>query len=291
MAKRRKNQLESPPVIELLRAQLRKTAPVRAIYRYRRNRMADVFVLSFPKTGRTWLRLLLGKAIALHHGLDDAEVMELDKLAQAIDGLPRIRFKHDDNPHFKAASELVTAKTEYRDRKVVFLVRDIRDTLVSAYFQMTKREDSYRFEGELADFMASKRGSVDTMIRFYNIWADQQHVPKDFLLVRYEDLHADAGKELKRVLDFIGETGVSDETIAEAVAFSRFDNMRKMEQRDALGSGRLKPGNAADPESFKTRKGKVGGYVEYLTPEQVMQLNNRLRDELSPMYGYNEPPR
>jgi hypothetical protein len=272
--------------MELVRAQLRRSAMGRLVYRFRRNRMADVFVLSFPKTGRTWLRVLLGKALALHHGLQDAEVIELDQLARAIPSLPRIRFKHDDNPHFKAPHELVDFKYEYRDRKVVLLVRDPRDTLVSAYFQMTKREDSYRFEGTLADFLRCPRGSWDTMIRFYNIWADQRSAPAAFLLVRYEDLHADAARELRRVLEFLGYRDVAEQTIQAAVEFSRFENMRKMEQSNSLSSGRLKPGDAKDPESFKTRKGKVGGYVDYLDGEQIAELNARLKRELAPIYGY-----
>lgn len=282
----RQHNLERPPIGERLRARIRRTAPMLWWYRRRRNRMADVYVLSFPKCGRTWLRVMIGKALMLHHGIDDGDFMELGKLAERRPDIPLIRFKHDDNPHYKSPDELVTSKREYRDLPVILLVRDIRDTVVSAYFQMTRREARYRFDGTMSAFLYCPRGSVDTIIRFYNIWADQRDAPGKFLLVRYEDLHERAEAELRRVLDFIGVRDVSDETIRQAVAFSQFENMRQMERGDRLGSWRLQPGNPDDPESYKTRKGKVGGYVEYLSESEVAELNEKIRRELSPVYGY-----
>jgi len=41
-----------------------------------------------------------------------------------------------------------------------------------------------------------------------------------------------------------------------------------------------------DPESFKTRKGKVGGYVEDLSESEIAELNDKLKRELNPVYGY-----
>ena len=40
--------------------------------------------------------------------------------------------------------------------------------------------------------------------------------------------------------------------------------MKKLEAAGAFDSKILKPGNVTDPESFKVRRGKVGGYREYL---------------------------
>jgi len=57
--------------------------------------------------------------------------------------------------------------------------------------------------------------------------------------------------------------------------------------RDAEVSGRaavagpvnaLTPANPSDPESFKVRKGKVGGYAEYLSKDDISWLSERLAD-------------
>jgi hypothetical protein len=269
-----------PPFRFRLLSRLRRGMIARHIYRRRWNRMADVLVLSFPSSGRTWLQLMIARALSRHLGIQGELNLHPHVLVRDCPGVPRIKFKHDDNPHLKLPSELVTRKSEYRDRKVVLLTRDIRDLVVSAFFQLSRREK--RFGGDLHEFLRCPRGSVDTMIRFYNMWADSRDVPRAFLKVRYEDLHADAAGQLRRVFDFAGLGSVPDETLQEAAEFARFENMRRMEAADAMVTHRLRPADPTDKESFKTRRGKVGGYTDYLSPEEVEWLNRRLREELHP---------
>jgi len=49
----------------------------------------------------------------------------------------------------------------------------------------------------------------------------------------------------------------------------------------------LTPGRAGDAESFPTRKGKIGGYADYLSPDDVAWLNLRIDNELEPYRGYS----
>ena len=56
--------------------------------------------------------------------------------------------------------------------------------------------------------------------------------------------------------------------------------------RLCAGAVRLRDANQQDAESFKTRKGKVRGYVDYLTPEQVEYLNQKMCEKLPRLYGY-----
>ena len=55
-------------------------------------------------------------------------------------------------------------------------------------------------------------------------------------------------------------------TIVEtSVDFARFDNMRRMEETGFFGAGALRPKDPDDAESFKVRKGRIGGYREELS--------------------------
>ena len=65
------------------------------------------------------------------------------------------------------------------------------------------------------------------------------------------------------------------------------DNSKKMEQEKFFkGSGaRVKPGDKDNPQSFKVRKAKVGGYRDYFTDEQCAQLDVMVA-ELDPIFGY-----
>ena len=274
-----------PPLRFRLRTALRRSAAGRWVYRRRWRARADAVVISFPKAGRTWLRALLGAAFRRHYEIPGDEPGLLDLKALARDPrIPRVRFKHDDAPQLKRPEELVANKSEYRDIRVIFLARDLRDLGVSAYFQMTRREG--RFSGDLDAFLRGPRGGVDTMIRFFNIWSENREKPKEILLLRYEDLHRNPSGELLRALAFLGIPEVADRTLEAAVEAASFDRMRELEVLGGVESHRLQPANAADPESFKTRRGVVGGFRDYLSVEQADWLEARMRDELDDWFGY-----
>jgi hypothetical protein len=51
-----------------------------------------------------------------------------------------------------------------------------------------------------------------------------------------------------------------------------------------LGEGsRLRPADAADASSFKTRKGKVGGFAETLVPEELAFANRVIAEQDCPL--------
>lgn len=256
-----------------------------------KRRAIDVFVISYPKCGRTWLRLMIGKALALHLNEPNANPLQPDELVKNHPQIPLIRFTHDDYPHLKTPDELSTNKREYRRKKVIFLARDPRDVVVSYYFEVTRRASlnpNYpKINLDLSSFLRHPVGSIDTILRYYNIWAANRYSTQAFLLVRYEDLQAQTERELRRVLDFIGMTELSDDLIHQAIEYARFENMRRLEENGAFDSFRLHPGNRYDPESFKTRRGKVGGFVDYLTPEDIAYLNDKIKTQLSSFFGYS----
>lgn len=261
-----------------------------------------VWVVSFMKCGRTWLRVMLGKALQLNSGIQEPDILRLADSKEKCPDLPLISFIHEDAAHWKKPEELTTSEDHYRFKKVIFLVRDPRDVVVSLYFEKNKRLRSYingeklehsafagrikPYEGDLHTFLYERVGSFDTILKYYNIWENNRHIPEQFLLVRYEDMHQNPQKELRRVLNFLGMRSVSDEVIATAVKFASFNSMHSMEEDDEFDANRLRPGNKKDSESYKTRKGKIGGFVDYLNDKDIRWLNRKIRDTLSDYYAY-----
>ena len=86
----------------------------------------------------------------------------------------------------------------------------------------------------------------------------------------------------------MGET-FSDREFEEAVAFGAFDNLKNLERQGFFRQGGLSLRNAEDPESFKVRRAKVGGFKDYFTDEQVAELEELVRTRLSPTFGYDPP--
>lgn len=247
-----------------------------------RRRRADVHLISYPKCGRTWLVVLISKSLELHYGIRLRKPLRLRAYARPWREIPYILQHHDGGPEFRLPEELEQDKSEYAGSKVVFMVRDPRDVLVSSYFQKTRRNANY--QGHMEEYVRERRGGIETLVDFYTIWARNHALPKDFLLLRYEELHADTPGQLRRVLDFIGVSGVSDATIQAAVDFGRFDNMRQLEARNAMGSSALSARDMSDTESYKTRKGKVGGYRDYLDGQSLHHVENVIASRLDPFF-------
>ncbi|NEN88672.1 MAG: sulfotransferase domain-containing protein [Okeania sp. SIO3H1] len=245
---------------------------------------SDFFLISFPKCGRTWLRLMLGRVLQTHFKLKNTNLLELDKLRQLDPDIPKIWVSHDDEPQWKNPEELITSKAEYQEKRVIFLVRDPRDAIVSNYYQKTKRRLAYN--GSLSEFIREENGRFTTLIRFYNIWAENRNVPQDFLLVRYEEIHRDRQKELRRVLHFLDLPEIADALIAEAGEYASFENMRKMEVENQFKSRRMSAVDPGDINSYKTRRGKVGGFKNELSTADIDDLNRIMQKSLSVFYGY-----
>ncbi len=270
------------------------------LIRQRENREVDTFVISFPKCGRTWLRLMISRAIIQHFNLSiseyDQKLINIQYLSKLNSNIPKISFEHDDDAFFKSSDELCTSKSEYCYNKVLFLIRDPRDVLVSAFFHKKYRfnflpEDKSKlayasYDGEISQFIKEPTGSLKTLIKYYNIWEKNRHIPLDFMLLRYEDISSDPISSLRLTLDFLGLKFINDDIVAEAISYASFENMRNMEKNNLFNSPSLKPKNPSDYKTYKTRQGKVGGFKEHLDEESLLYVNNQIQKCLSNFYKY-----
>lgn len=250
-----------------------------------------IHVVSYPKSGRTWLTVMVGEYIKRKHNIAISDLMKIHEYSKDLKGIPNIKFSHDDRPIWKTPEQLERNKARYKRHKVLLLVRDPKDVIVSAYFERTKRLQKRRhdipvFEGTMSEYARQEVGGINTIIEFYNLWLLNKDVPKDFTVVRYEDMSKDTVNVLVKVLSFIGFKNIDLDIINQIVEFAKFENMQKLEKQNYFESVFLKPGDVNDGESFKVRKGKIGGYTEYLSPEDISYLDNRISSTLDPSFNY-----
>jgi hypothetical protein len=144
---------------------------------------------------------------------------------------------------------------------VVFLVRNPLDTLISYYYHSTRQFNT--FGGNLSEFIAQWGPQ---WVHYINVWAE--HLPRvNSLILSYEERMRDPGRTLRQVVDFAQLADVTDQEIDHAVRQSSFDNMLATEI-----NGPLIPKHTYDPRdegSRRVRRGKVGGWKETLSPEDV----------------------
>jgi len=246
----------------------------------------DVCIVSYPKCGRTWLRVLVGKALCEQFGLDETRLFKTTLLCRAAKILPA-KFVHDGTGGVAGIKwyEQERDRSRFADKKVVLLIRDPRDVVVSSYFQATKRMQAH--EGSLQAFIRDECFGIRTIVTMYQIWQESRNVPRDFLLLRYEDLHRDPAGCLRSLLEFMGLEHPDEAAIAAAVRYGAFENMRRLERSGAF-SRKLSPGDPGDEESYKVRKGRVGGYVDYLSPDDIAYVD-RVIDEAGDPFGARAP--
>jgi hypothetical protein len=251
----------------------------------------EVIILSVPKSGRTWIRAFLCAYFCKRHGLE----FTLQPGRYNQPGFPRVIFSHDLFEHRtkgdlwdRLRGKYLVPRRELSRAKIILLARDPRDCFVSLYLQITRRDPHAPVElrqKSVSEMLRDRRFGVSAIVNTMNDWIEEFSGRDDFILVQYEALRASPAEHFRDLLAALGESAPDMTMFHEALEFSRFENMQKLEAAGAFDSKILRPGDVRDPESFKVRRGKVGGYREYLSAEDQAFAANALA-KLDTRFGY-----
>lgn len=254
-----------------------------SIDKHRRERKeAEYLLISPTNCGRTWLRIMLGKVLQKVYNLSsEVDLHNLYALSEINPNIPLIKPIHERYGQFGM----------YEKQKVILLVRDPRDAMISKYFRSKRRnqlENPNDFSQDLCDYFRNSEDLEGYYIQLYNDWAIHKNSAQAFLLIKYEELRKNTATVLSSIINFL-EITASESIINEAVEFASLENMKKMEKKGSsvVRSGPMVKRQTGGEESAKVRKGKVGGYKEYLTPEVIKYVNEMIDATLDASYGYN----
>jgi hypothetical protein len=267
---------------------------------------SQLLIIAHPKSGNTWLKVMLTRLYATRNGIAPEDFARYSELADRNPAIPRFAATNGWYSYEGAVGRLLAPDapdSEIRRKPVVLLARNPIDIAVSWYFQFTKRQSAHKQELinhfiehpvdrhtiEMWDFVRHSDIGLPFLIEFLNTWERYLGGLENTLLTRYEDLRADPGSVLHAITGLMG-TSFSDAEVQAAVDFASFDNLRKLERDGFFRQGGLTLRNPKDPESFKVRRAKVGGYRDYFTPDQAAELEELMRVRLSPTFGYRENP-
>jgi hypothetical protein len=191
----------------------------------------DTFIVSYPKSGNTWTRFLVGN-LMYPDGVDFSNINRLvpdpgDLSKRYLKGLRRPRILKTHFPF------------DPRYKKVICVVRDPRDVVLSEYHFDIKRkviDEDFPIERFVSRFVAGEvNHDAGSWGENVGSWvAARQNGKKfqsgqNFLLVRYEDMVDDPKSELGRIARFLG-IDPKAERLAKAVERSSADRMRKLEK-------------------------------------------------------------
>ena len=267
-----------------------------------RAQRANFLILGHPKSGNTWLKVMLSRLYQLRYDLPESTLINTDEFARRIPDIPRIAATNGCYSYEGEVGKLLAADAPdnpMRHKPVVFLARNPIDIAVSWYHQFTKRQSRAKQElinraiahpidrrsVQMWAFVRHSEIGLPFLIDYQNTWARNIAALPRGLLIKYEDLRRDPVNTLSRILAHVGER-FSEEEVRAAVEWSSFDNLQRLETSGTFRQGGMKLVNRNDPSTYKVRRGRVGGYREDFAPDQVEELEALVRERILPELGY-----
>lgn len=246
---------------------------------------ADAVVVSYPKSGRTFVRAMLARLYKRRFEIDERSLLEFPTLRSAPAGAPRVLFSHGGDA-MRMPGQIAVDPEDYRHAKVVLIARHPGDIAVSRYHHLKHRSRD-RARQRLANqplelFVWADQGGIPSIVAFLNGFAS---LPAATIL-RYEDFLAEPAATLRSLAEAVG-LKASDEDIADAVEFGSLPNLKRLEREGYFTSSRLKQARKGDEQSFKVRKGSSGGYREQLGEEAAARVDAYVAEHLYWRFGYS----
>ncbi len=227
----------------------------------------DTFLVSFPRSGNTWTRFLVCN---LMNPDDPVDFAQLESRIPEIYDVTDRKLRVFPRPRIIKSHECF----DPRYKKIIYIVRDPRDVLISYYeFQLKRRviSDDCSLEEFVPRFMESEiEPKIGTWRDHVVSWTATRGGQKNFLLLRYEDMLADTHKVSTTIASFLGLDS-NPERIARAVALSSADRMRKLEKEQSRQWKETK--NTRQDKSF-VRKAASGGWRATLPERCVAQVES-----------------
>jgi hypothetical protein len=224
----------------------------------------DVFFVSYPKSGNTWIRFVLANYLTDGKCYSFASNKIIPGIHSQIDLCNQLTRPRYMQSHFPFQAEF---------KNVIYIVRDCRDVAVSYYYHYLKTR-KIKPMTPFVDFLDTfNKGNV-----LFGLWNDHVNSWLDnnlnhFLLVRYEDVLDNQVESFEMILRFMN-IDVDLEKLQKSLDIASFKNMRHLETKLNKTEKKLYITNTDIPF---VRKGIIGDYKNY--------FNSNLEENLIRIHG------
>jgi hypothetical protein len=238
----------------------------------------DTFLVSYPKSGNTWTRLLIANLLSPGKPADFQTINQLVPDPSS-----------ETKRHFQSMPRPRVIKSHFvfdpRYPRVIYIVRDPRDVVISEYHYQRKTrniDDSYPLEEYVRRFIAGETYPEDgSWGEHVTGWISARDRDARFLLLRYERMLSHTPDELARIASFL-KISATPQRLEEIVALSSVERMRDLEKHQGEASSLMK-GSRRDVAFI--RSAKSGGWRSEL-PEPLVEKIESAWGPLMHYLGY-----
>jgi Sulfotransferase domain len=246
----------------------------------------DVFLVSYPKSGNTWVRFLIANLI---HTDEPVTFTNMESRLPSIYILPDRELRRIPRPRVLKSHECFHP----RYKNVIYIVRDPRDVAVS-YFHYNIKKHLLAPDATIEQYIPHfLNDELDMRVGNWGdhvlSWVNMADTRNKFLLLRYEDMLANAEAELSRVAEFLNISATT-ERLRRAVELSSAGRMRNLEKQQA-DQWVFTKGMRQDIPFI--RSAKSGGWQSSLPKQAVEQIETAwgsVMEKMGYMLSKNMPP-
>jgi hypothetical protein len=236
----------------------------------------DLYIVSFPKSGTTWLNFLMANVHLKMSGV--GQQVTFYNVEDFIPDIGQIRCLKDNILAFPG-HRVIKSHAEFNPlyQKIIYLLRDPRDVMVSYYYFLKKLG---LWQGGLSQLIRSPIYGIEAWCRHVQGWVEKTPVSSRIEFLRYEDMKSDPLKVLTQIYMLLGHQ-IPLEIMDQSIALSSFENMKKLEADYNFG------GDFRFPGFEFVRKGKPGSYREEISDADLALINEKASRWLS-VFGYSK---
>ncbi|KAK6117866.1 hypothetical protein DH2020_048391 [Rehmannia glutinosa] len=164
--------------------------------------------------------------------------------------------------------------------KIVYITRNPKDTLISMWHFFNSiykpHQDPIPLQKAVDCFCSGVHMYGPFFEHVVEYWQESQKRPQKILFIKYEELKSDPKRHVSKIAEFLGRPFANENEVDEVVWRCSLERLKNLEVNKS-GSVLLYV-----PNSSYFRKGEVGDWKNYLTPEMEEQINQTSRIKLEP---------
>ena len=215
-------------------------------------RLDDQYLVSFPRSGNTWVRTMLGYLI-------NPEANGNPDFTRSR--IPGISIRKIKTINAQESPRLIKSHSWYRPSipRAIYIVRDGRDVLVSLYhYYITREHKDLSFEKFFQGYLNRKFGQLwhENVESWLTRGRDQ--LKENLLIISFEELKADPQQTLALTARFL-DLPADESQITKAIDIANISRMRNIEVQ--------RRGPIINENASFYRGGKTGEWKDYFSPE------------------------